>query len=46
MEKELKGMQDSAKKINEDYQKLLDSASDPAIASLRLNSSHSGCLVS
>jgi outer membrane protein len=32
MEKELKSMQDAYKKINEDYQKLLDSASDPAIS--------------
>jgi len=32
MEKELKSMQDAAKRINEEYQKLLDSASDPAIS--------------
>ena len=32
MEKELKSMQDAGKKINEDYQKLLDSASDAAIS--------------
>jgi len=32
MEKKLKGLQDEYKGINESYQKLLDSASDPAIS--------------